>query len=182
MPGLIHIFNRQTLWIFAWWLSYWSLHLNGERWRQGEHGTDLVLNCRKVGVPPVELFCMWAQIPALFRDSEPMGLELPLAHLGLVSLSGWLGVVTLETSFKVTGVITSRLLSYTRALQISEIKAVQEACVWLAGKPKVRVWAVWLLKPPSVVLHDSTYNLPSKHRWLAMEASASSSVFRVLTT
>lgn len=72
---------------------------------------------------------MWAQSPALFRDSEPMGLELPLAHLGLVSLSGWLGVVTLETSFKVTGVITSRLLSYTRALQISEIKAVQEACV-----------------------------------------------------
>lgn len=31
---------------------------------------------------------MWAQSPALFRDSEPMGLELPLAHLGLVSFSG----------------------------------------------------------------------------------------------
>lgn len=46
------------------------------------------LNCRKVVVPPVELTCVWAQILAIFRDSEPMGLELPLAHLGLVSFSG----------------------------------------------------------------------------------------------
>lgn len=38
-------------------------------------------------------------------------------------------MVTLEVSFKVRGVITIRLLSYTKALQISIVKVLRKLCV-----------------------------------------------------
>lgn len=162
MPDLIHILNRQLLGIFAWWLTYWYLNLNGsgcnvERTGGRKNKGQNWFLIRKRWVCHLGVVLIYeGPDPGCCQGFWARGSRV-YAYISAIHGSQsylWLRVVILEASFKVTGVIIRRISFYTKAICISIIKTVRKV-VWLAGRPKAGVYFPWLLKPPPIGLQES---------------------------